>query len=242
MSTPKLWSWFLSPFAGKVRVAFAEKGVPVELVEIDPRKRPPRLRELNPTARVPVLELDGVGIFESTAICEWLDEAHPQPPLWPSDPRERAAARGRLRWVDDELTRNFFLSLRKEAFGLDPTDHPDIVTTMRSQLVRRWADAERLLGRAGGDWMMRGSSRRSLTWRRFRSRSDCPNGSRSSSPTPLPIRSPPPGSAVCASGRRPPRSAPAASRPTPEARRLRLAAPWRGSAPGREGSPRQGVL
>jgi glutathione S-transferase len=137
MSPPRLWSWHLSPFAGKARIAFAEKGVPVELLEVDPRARPPRLRALNPSNRVPVLEVGDVAIRESTAICEWLEETHPEPPLWPADAAARAAARGLLRWVDDELTLNFFLSMRKEAFGLDRTDHPDLVTILRERLVRR---------------------------------------------------------------------------------------------------------
>ncbi len=129
--TPCLWSWNLSPFAGKVRVAFAEKGVAIELIEIDPLKRPAKLRELNPTNRVPVLELDGTAVRESTAICEWLEDTHPEPPLWPADPAARATARGLLRWVDDELTANFFLSMRKEAFGLEAEDHPELVTILR---------------------------------------------------------------------------------------------------------------
>src|SRR3954447_9908209 len=120
MPTVRLWSWNLSPFAGKVRVALAEKGMTddVELLEIHPVRRPPRLRELNPTGRVPVLEVDGLPVRESSAICEWLEDTHPEPALWPADPARRAAARGMLRWVDDELTANFFLAARKEAFGL----------------------------------------------------------------------------------------------------------------------------
>ncbi len=156
MSTPQLWSWNLSPFAGKVRVAFAEKGVEVELLEIDPRHRPGRLRELNPTGRVPVLEVGPVAIRESTAICEWLEETHPRPPLWPTDVDERAAARGLLRFVDDELTTNFFLSMRKEAFGLEPTDHPELISTLRERLLKRWTTLEALLGRGDGPWMMAG--------------------------------------------------------------------------------------
>ncbi len=156
MPTPRLWSWSLSPFAGKVRVAFAEKGVEVELVEIDPRRRPPRLRELNPTNRVPVLEVDGLAIRESSAICDWLEDVHPHPSLWPAEPAPRAAARGLLRWVDDELTANFFLSIRKEAFGLAPTDSADIVALLRDRLVRRWATVEQLLGQAGGRWLAGG--------------------------------------------------------------------------------------
>jgi glutathione S-transferase len=156
MSSLRLWSWNLSPFAGKVRVAFAEKGVEVELIEVDPRHRPARLRELNPTNRVPVLEVDGHAIPESSVICDWLDDAHPEPPLWPADPAARAVARGRMRWVDDELTRTFFLSMRKEAFGLDDTDHPEVVAHLRSALQRRWPVAEGLLGHHNGPWLMGG--------------------------------------------------------------------------------------
>jgi glutathione S-transferase len=146
----------MSPFSGKARVGFAEKGVEVELLEIDPGNRPARLRELNPTARVPVLELDGRGIRESTVICEWLEENHPQPAFWPADPTARAAGRGLLRFVDDELTLPFFRSMRKEVFGLDPTDHSDAVQHLRDQLARRWASTEKLLAQTDGPWLLAG--------------------------------------------------------------------------------------
>lgn len=158
MSNPRLWSWVLSPFAGKARVAFAEKGVAVDLIEIDPRNRPPRLRELNPTGRVPVLEIGDVAIRESTAICEWLEDVQPTPAFWPSDPGERAAARGMLRWVDDELTALLFGSVRRAAFGPDPNDPPDIVTILQRRLVSNWPVAERLLAGTGGSWMMGGGA------------------------------------------------------------------------------------
>jgi len=158
MSTPRLWSWRLSPFSAKARIAFAEKGVAVELLEIDPRKRPARLRAINPTNRVPVLEVGDVVIRESSAICEWLEDTRPEPALWPSDAAERAAARGLLRWVDDELTTNFFLSMRKEAFGISAADHPDVVTILRERLVRRWATAEELLSRHDGQWFLSGDA------------------------------------------------------------------------------------
>jgi glutathione S-transferase len=153
MPAARLWSWNLSPFAAKVRIAFAEKGVEVELLEIDPRRRPARLRELNPTNRVPVLEVGEVSIRESTPICEWLEDTRPEPSLWPEEPATRASARGLLRFVDDELTTNFFLSMRKEAFGVDPTDHDDIVAILRGRLVRRWPTIESLLSRTDGPWL-----------------------------------------------------------------------------------------
>src|SRR5205807_10037021 len=101
---PRLWSWRMSPFAGKARIAFAEKGVDVELLEIDPRNRPARLRELNPTARVPTLEVNGYGIPEASVIGEWLEETHPEPRLWPDDAAARARGRGLPRFVDEALT------------------------------------------------------------------------------------------------------------------------------------------
>ena len=157
MPAPRLWSWRLSPFAGKARIAFAEKGVEVELLEIHPRKRPARLRALNPSNRVPVLEVGDVAIRESTAICEWLEETRPEPSLWPRDAAARGRARGLLRWVDDELTLNFFLSLRKEAFGLAPGDPPQIVTTMRERRLRRWPIVEAMLDQADGPWFLTGA-------------------------------------------------------------------------------------
>jgi glutathione S-transferase len=156
MSVPRLWSWHLSPFAAKARIAFAEKAAEIELVEIDPRRRPARLRELNPSNRVPVLEVDGIAIRESTAICEWVQDTQPGPSLWPAGPLDRARARGLLRWVDDELTTNFFLSMRKEAFGLASDDHPDLVATLRGRLARRWATLEHLLSLTEGPWLVAG--------------------------------------------------------------------------------------
>jgi maleylpyruvate isomerase len=161
MAAPRLWSWHLSPFAGRVRIAAAVKGVELDLIEIDPVNRPPRLRELNPTNRVPVLEVDGEGqtvvVRESSAICEWLQEVGEGPSLWPADATERAHARGLTRWVDEELTVNFFLSFRKEAFGPDSSDSPDIVERLRSRLARRWPVLDDLLGRSDGPWLAGGS-------------------------------------------------------------------------------------
>lgn len=155
--TPRLWSWNLSPFAAKARIGFAFKGADVDLLEIHPVKRPPRLRELNPTNRVPVLEVDGRAIRESTAICEWLEETHPTPSFWPEGAAERAAARGLMRWVDDELTVNFFLSMRKASFGVDErNDHPEIVANLQGLLVRRWPILDSLLARTDGPWLCGG--------------------------------------------------------------------------------------
>jgi len=151
---PRLWSFRTSPFAGKARAAFSEKGVEFELVDVDPRDRPARLKELNPLNRVPVLELDGTAIRESAHILEWLEETHPEPPLWPADPDLRGWARGWARYVDDQLLVNFFLGMRKMAFGKAPEDPEDIVEHLHGRLERCWPVLDAALAQREGPWMM----------------------------------------------------------------------------------------
>jgi glutathione S-transferase len=136
-----------------VRVALAEKGVEVEMVEIHPGRRPARLRELNPTNRIPVLEVGDVAIRESTAICEWIDATYPEPSLWPADATQRAWAMGWTRWIDETLTANFFLGMLKQARGLDESDPPDIVDRMHGELPKRYPTLEARLGDHDGPWL-----------------------------------------------------------------------------------------
>jgi glutathione S-transferase len=150
--TPRLWSFRLSPYSGKVRVAAAEKGVELELVEIHAGRRPPRLKELNVTGRVPVLELEDGIIRESSIICEWLEETHPQPALWPADPVLRGWARGWAKYVDDDLTANYFLGMRKFAYGTDPDDPDDIVERLMGRIPRKWPKLEAALAVHEGPW------------------------------------------------------------------------------------------
>ncbi len=150
---PRLWSFAGSPFAGRVRVAFAEKDVPYELLEIHPVKRPARLKELNPVGRVPVLEVGGVAIRESSIILEWLDETHPEPAMWPADPARRGWARGWAKYLDDGVCTSFFLGMRKLAFGPDPDDPEDVVERLHAKVPRQWARIEPALAEHTGPWL-----------------------------------------------------------------------------------------
>lgn len=93
----KLYSYFRSSAAYRVRIALNLKGLsyetaPVHLVN-DANKRP-EFRAVNPQMRVPALSTpQGETLIQSLAIIEYLDETHPEPPLLPRDPVARAKVR-----------------------------------------------------------------------------------------------------------------------------------------------------
>ena len=97
----KLYSSRFAPSPRRVRMYAAEKGIPLEIVEIDIAAggaHSPSYLAVNPLGELPTLELeDGTRLLESLAICRWLEERHPEPPLFGRDARERAAINS---WVD----------------------------------------------------------------------------------------------------------------------------------------------
>ncbi|MGH6673367.1 MAG: maleylacetoacetate isomerase [Xanthobacteraceae bacterium] len=95
----KLYSYFRSSAAYRVRIALNLKGLayetaPVHLIKDGGHNRRPKFRAVNPQMRVPVLITDtGETLIQSLAIIEYLDETHPEPPLLPKDPIARAKTR-----------------------------------------------------------------------------------------------------------------------------------------------------
>ena len=95
----KLYTYFRSSAAYRVRIALNLKGLPYEMVPIHLTKdggqqRKPEFVALNPQMRVPALALSsGDVITQSLAIIEYLDDIHPEPPLLPADALERAHVR-----------------------------------------------------------------------------------------------------------------------------------------------------
>ena len=92
----KLYWHPFSIFPRRVRVALLEKQLAFEDVLVDlPRgaTRSAEFRRLNPFGQVPVLEDDGLVIYESLAILEYLEERHPTPALLPADAANRARTR-----------------------------------------------------------------------------------------------------------------------------------------------------
>jgi glutathione S-transferase len=95
-----------SACAAKVRFALAEKrlewaGHYVDILKGEQFR--PEFLAINPKAVVPVLVADGIVITESTVIGEYLEDAFPDPPLFPRSPVERARVRLWTKAVDEEL-------------------------------------------------------------------------------------------------------------------------------------------
>jgi maleylpyruvate isomerase len=95
----KLYTYFRSSAAYRVRIALNLKGlsyemVPVHLTRDGGQQRKPEFRSLNPQMRVPTLQLSsGEVLTQSLAIIAYLDEIEPEPPFLPADALERAHVR-----------------------------------------------------------------------------------------------------------------------------------------------------
>jgi glutathione S-transferase len=92
--------------AAKVRIVLQEKGVPFTAHYVDiltGEQFKPGYMQMNPKAVVPTLVHDGHVLVESTAICEYLDEAFADPPLKPATALERHAMRLWTKAIDEDL-------------------------------------------------------------------------------------------------------------------------------------------
>lgn len=99
----RLYHFPLSPFSRKVRLSLAEKKIEVELVEERYWLKNPEFLRRNPAGKVPVLKLESRTLAESAAICEYLEERYPTPPLMPASPEGRYEVRRLVGWFDDKF-------------------------------------------------------------------------------------------------------------------------------------------
>ncbi len=87
----------------RVRLVLAAKGVAYERELVDAARPPPELAELNPYGSTPTLVDRDLSLYDTTVICEYIDERFPHPPLMPIDPQSRA----RLRLVQNRVERDW---------------------------------------------------------------------------------------------------------------------------------------
>lgn len=97
MSKLTLISHTLCPYVQRVAIALAEKGIPVERIYIDLAAKPDWFTAISPLGKVPLLQIGDDVLFESAAICDYLEDAYPQHPLHPTNALQRARHRG---WIE----------------------------------------------------------------------------------------------------------------------------------------------
>ena len=99
-----LYHLWMSPQCRKVRVALLEKRLEFDLRAENVWERRDEFLALNPASDIPVLvETDGTALSVSDAICEFLDEVHPEPPLIGHQPIARAEVRRLVHWFDEKF-------------------------------------------------------------------------------------------------------------------------------------------
>ncbi|PVM83465.1 maleylacetoacetate isomerase [Caulobacter endophyticus] len=122
-----LHGYFRSTASWRVRIALALKGLPADQVFHHLRRgeqRAPDYLLVNPQGLLPALALDdGRVLTQSLAICEYLDETHPEPPLLPSDPVARAQVRAVAQAIacDIHPVQNLKILARLRDLGLEET-------------------------------------------------------------------------------------------------------------------------
>lgn len=107
--TITLYSGPISMFARKAEIALGEKGIEFERIMVPFTQskgyspKHPNVLAANPKAQVPVLVDGDLTLFDSSLIFEYLEEAYPDPALWPKDPKDRARGRMLELFADDIL-------------------------------------------------------------------------------------------------------------------------------------------
>ncbi|KAI9699270.1 MAG: hypothetical protein M1836_002880 [Candelina mexicana] len=101
-STPqslKIYAGWFCPFVQRVWLVLEEKKIPYQYIEVNPYNKPASLLSLNPRGLVPTLQYNNKPLYESTVICEFLEDAYPDHGLrlLPKEPYEKARVRI---WID----------------------------------------------------------------------------------------------------------------------------------------------
>lgn len=142
MSRLTLVSHPLCPFVQRAAIALAEKGAVFERVSIDLAAKPDWFKAISPLGKVPLLRVarpgrDEAALFESAAICEYIEETEGGPALHPSDAIERAEHRA---WIE------FGSAILADIYAIETTPDAALFDRKRQALAEKFARLEEILG------------------------------------------------------------------------------------------------
>ena len=123
MPSLTLISHHLCPYVQRAAIALLEKGVPFERIMIDLDAKPDWFLKLSPLGKVPLLRVSSEGkldaiLFESSVICEYMEETQAGPALHPADPLQRAQHRA---WME------FGSSILSDIWGIETASDPALL-------------------------------------------------------------------------------------------------------------------
>ena len=160
----KFYDCTTAPSPRRVRIFLAEKSITLPTVQVDLRNGEQfsdAFRAINPDCTVPALQLDdGTVIADAIAICQYLEELHPEPPLIGATPQERALVTALNRQIERD---GFFAAmdaLRNATKGLKgralPGPHnyeqiPELAARGRARIENFYRDMDARL--AGCDFV-----------------------------------------------------------------------------------------
>ncbi|MDA8416255.1 MAG: glutathione S-transferase [Betaproteobacteria bacterium] len=141
----KLLGSVTSPFVRKVRVVLLEKQVDFEWITDAMVGAAPLIEQYNPLGKIPALVLDdGLTLFDSQVITEYLDTLSPVMPLIPAPPRERALVKRWEAMVDGVLDAGVAIVLEKRRPAHEQSE--TWMTRQRGKMERGLAQMSRELG------------------------------------------------------------------------------------------------
>jgi glutathione S-transferase len=135
----KIVGSYVSPYVRKVLACLNLKGLTYEIDPITPFFGNDEYARLSPLRRIPVLVDGDFSICDSSVVCAYLDEAYPERPLLPADPRDRAKARWLEEYADTRLGDVFIWGLfyqkvvRPAVWG-EPTDEERVARVLAEDI------------------------------------------------------------------------------------------------------------
>src|SRR5215216_5145947 len=132
----------------RTRMVLHEKQIDFDVYEVDLSNKSEEFLSVSPYGKVPVLAVNGISLYESNVVNEYLDEVHETPRLLPENPEQRALARSWMAFADDY----FFPSIFRVRMGSQRGFSEEQVQEAREKLQVALSRLERQL--EGKEYLM----------------------------------------------------------------------------------------